>query len=217
MSGPDEDFSIAGGDGIGSFAIGISEIGKRPAFDPWDTIISQYANSPIITGLILKWWACINQTRNIDKFYSLIRNLDSAKGYGLDVWGRIVGVNRVIKLGVGPRYFGYEEGLPDYDPFDVSPLYSGQKLTENFALSDDGFKTLILAKAFANISDGSIQSINALLQMLFGPRRCYVTDLGGMEMTYTFEFPLSPVQLAILEQSGVMPRPVGVSVTIVQL
>ena len=58
-----------------------------------------------------------------------------------------------------------------------SPFYSGAVLTSNFNLSDDAFRTLIFAKALANISDGSIPAINQLLLNLF-PRRgnCYVTD-----------------------------------------
>lgn len=216
MSGPpDDDFAFSGGAGIGSFAIGVSPIGRFPTFDPWKTIISQYANSPIITTLILNFFAYVDQTRNINDFFNKIRNLDSAEGYGLDVWGRIVGVDRVLKIVAGPRYFGFEEGLPDYDPFNTSPFYSGQALTQNYALSDAGFKTLILAKAFFNICDGSIPSINAMLRMLFGVRKCYVTDEGGMAMTYTFEFALSPLEVAIVTNSGVLPRPVGVTATIV--
>ena len=36
-----------------------------------------------------------------------------------------------------------------------------------------------------------------------------------MVMTYTFDFPLSPVEIAIVSQSGVLPRSTGVSATIV--
>src|SRR6185503_14883772 len=144
--------------------------------------------------------------------FDLIRNVDTAQGYGLDVWGRIVAINRVMRLGIGPRYFGFEEGLPDYDPFNTSPFYSGETLTQNFALTDDGFRTLILAKAFSNICDASIQSLNALMRMLFGGGgRCYVRDDGGMAYTYVFEFAPTPLQLAILLQSGVMPKPTGVA------
>ena len=36
-----------------------------------------------------------------------------------------------------------------------------------------------------------------------------------MTMTYTFEFALTPVEQAIVEQSGVLPRPTGVSSSVV--
>lgn len=216
MSGPDLPFPVPGSNAIGSFQIGVSPIGDITAFNPWLTVMSQYANSPRLTTLLLNFASYLDPTQNIDDFFDDIMNIDTAVGYGLDVWGRILAVNRVLKVGAAPRYFGFKEGLPDYDPFDTSPFYSGQALTQNFSLSDDGFRVLLLAKAFANICDNSIPAINTVLRTLFGSAgRCYCTDLGGMEMTYTFEFPLTPVQQSIIYQSGVLPKPTGVNVTVV--
>jgi Protein of unknown function (DUF2612) len=36
-----------------------------------------------------------------------------------------------------------------------------------------------------------------------------------MTMTYTFAFQLSPVELAIVTQSGVLPKPTGVLASVV--
>lgn len=212
MSGPDIGAPAPGSNAIGAFQTGFSPIGTIPPFDPWATIISQYGNSSRLTALIIDFFQSMDQTKNLDSFYDLIRSVDTAQGYGLDVWGRIVGINRVLHVAAGPRYFGWEEGLPDYDPFDQSPFYSGEKLTTNYALSDPGFRVLILAKAFSNICDGSVKSINRLLVMLFGSSgKVYVVDNFDMSMTYTFEFTPTALQVAIITSSGVMPRPVGVS------
>ena len=211
MTGPDVLRPIAGDNAIGEFAIGMSPIGSFPNFDPWSTIISQYANSPILTTMITNFFSYINQTKNLDAFFDKIRNLDTAVGYGLDVWGRIVGINRVLAIPDGDRYFGFDEAYPDFDPFNQSPFFKGDPLTSNYPLSDDGFRVLILAKAFSNICDGSIGSINRLLVMLFGSGGgCYVQDNLDMTFTYVFNFTPTPLQLAILSQSGVMPRPTGV-------
>lgn len=207
-----------GSNAIGTFAIGSSPAGTIPSFDWWTTVLSQYANSPIITALISNVFDYVDQTKNLDDFFDAMWNVYTARGYGLDCWGTIVAVNRVLHIGLGPKYLGFDEGgTLDYDPFNQSPWYSGQKLTNNYILTDDGFRVLILAKAFANICDGSIPAINHILQTLFGNfGKCYCTDVGGMEMTYTFEFVLSAVQYAILTQSGVLPTPTGVSYTVVQ-
>lgn len=207
-----------GSNAIGAFAIGQSSLGTIPPYLWWNTVLSQYANSTVLTSLLSKFFECADQTKNLDSFFDLMWNVYTAQGYGLDCWGTIVAVNRVLKLSVGPEYLGFDEGgLLDYEPFNQAPWYSGQKLTENFVLSDDGFRVLILAKAFANICDGSIPAINHILKTLFGSSgKCYCTDEGGMAMTYTFEFTPSPIELAILTQSGVMPTPTGVSYTIVQ-
>lgn len=203
-----------------SLAEAIDSSGSVPtaAFDWFATVISEYANSPILLQLISNFADCVDPTANFDAFFSLVFNVDTAVGYGLDVWGRIVGVSRILRLPSAGNYFGFSESSDGY-PFNEGIFYGGGTLTNNFALSDDAYRRLILAKALANISDGSIPSINQILINLFAQTygNCYCTDGGDMTMTYTFSAPLSSVDFAIIAQSGVLPKPVGVSVTIVQL
>jgi hypothetical protein len=208
------------GTGIGTFVIGGSAVGSVSQYNYWNTIISQYANSPRLVGLIQGFQAFIDQTQNLDNFFDLIWNVDTAQGYGLDVWGRIVAINRVLKIIVGPPYFGFDEGqdYQDFGPGGVGPFYSGEKLTTNYTLSDEGFRTLILAKAFSNICDGSVPSINRMLQTFFKVNgKSYVVDNNDMSFKYVFEFPLTAIQFSILTNSGVFPKPTGVSYTVVQL
>lgn len=205
-----------GSNAIGSFVIGVSPIGSISSFDVWTTVVSQYANAPILTQLITNFAGYIDATQNFDQFFDFIWNVDTAVGYGLDVWGRIVGVARVLQLPSNTSYLGFEEAT-DWQPFGQAPFYSGDPVTNNYSLSDDAYRTLIFAKALANICDGSIPAINQLLLNLFPSLgNCYVTDGLDMTMTYTFGFILSPVQLAIVQNSGVLPKSTGVSVTVVQ-
>jgi len=204
-----------GSNAIGSFVIGVSPIGTIRPFDFWTTVISQYANSPVLTQLISDFADYVDQTQNFDDFYDLVWNVDTAQGHGLDVWGRIVDVRRTLHIPTPGTFFGFEEAV-GAEPFGQAPFFSGDPLTTNFDLSDTAFRTLIFAKALANISDGSIPSINQMLLNLFPNRgNAYVTDGLNMSMTYTFGFSLSPVEFAIVSQSGVLPKPVGVSATVV--
>ncbi len=218
MSGPDINRPRFGSNSIGRFTIGVSPIGDIEQFDLWSTVISQYANSPIITSLIQYFNAWLDQTQNTDSFIDLMRDVSTAQGYGLDLWGKVVGVTRTLHIIGTQKYFGFDEATPiSADPFNQSPFFTGQQLTSNFQLSDAAFRTLILAKALANLSDGSIKSINQILLSLFPNRgNAYVTDGNNMTMTYTFRFILTPVELAIISQSGILPKPVGVAATIVQ-
>ena len=218
MSGPDINRPRPGSNAIGNFIIGVSPIGDIVPFDYWDTIISQYANSPILTQLIANFDDYVDQTINLQNFFDFIWNVDTAQGYGLDVWGRIVGVTRILNVGAGALYLGFEEATTlSAFGFNQEPFYAGAPVTTNFSLSDDAFRVLIFAKALANICDGSTKAINQLLLNLFPNRgNCYVTDGLNMTMTYTFNFALTPVEQAILGQSNVLPKPVGVSATIVQ-
>ena len=180
-----------------------------------ETLISQYATSPSLVRLIEGMNDWIDPSSDIDQFHDLVWNVYTAVGYGLDVWGRIVGVGRVLKITTTGKYFGFDEATNiSADPFNTSPFYSGQKINNNFILADDGFRVLVLAKAFANICDGSIPAINHILLTLF-PRRgnCFIRDGQNMTMTYTFPFKLSPVEAAIVAQSGILPRSTGVAST----
>lgn len=188
------------------------------------TILSQYANSPTIVQLITNMNAYLDFSANLDAFYNLVWNVDTAVGYGLDVWGRIVGVGRVLRI-AGAAFFGFSgPGGPSGLPFNQAVFFNGESLTSNYALLDDPYRALILAKALANISDGTIGAINQILINLFGANgplpiagNCYVTDGEDMTMTYTFGSPLNPVQTAIVFQSGVLPKPCGVLSSVVQL
>ena len=276
----------AGSNAIGRLAIGEGQIGDIAPFDWRQTVISQYANSTILTGLIERFADAADQTANIESFFDLIMNLDTAQGYGLDVWGRIVGVERVLQI-ANVAYFGFAEALPgslpfgdarfqgwtahfgfaeatDASPFNQAPFgahkqfagvdpqagggpfFNGEPLTSNYRLSDDTYRTLIIAKAAANITNGSYQAVNQILMAILFPNRgnCFVADgmaqgsyfgfaeasdsqpfnqaafydgevLPTMQMQYVFRFQLTPVELAIVAQSGVLPKSTGVAASIV--
>lgn len=208
---------VPGSNQIGEFVIGTSPIGTIPTFDYWRTVLSQYANAPILTQLITNFFQYIDPTTNLDLFFDYIWNVDSAQGYGLDVWGRIVGVVRQVNIPGNIEYFGFAEGgAGNYTGFNQDQFYSGNPVTNVFDLTDTAFRTLIFAKALTNISDGSIKSINQLLLNLFpGRGNCYVIDNENMTMVYFFNFGLTQVEQVILEQTNVLPKPVGVSATVV--
>ena len=60
------------------------------------TVVSQYGNSPTITSLIESFNDAVDPSSNIDNFYTWVWDVSSAQGFGLDIWGRIVGVSRTI-------------------------------------------------------------------------------------------------------------------------
>ncbi len=208
---------VPGSNAIGTFTIGVSPIGDIVPFSFWNTILSQYANSKILTQLIANFDSYIDQTQNVDEFYDNIFNINTAVGYGLDLWGRVVGVQRVLSVGI-TNYFGFAEQVPSVGTFGQSPFYSGQTVTANFSLSDNAFRILIFAKALANICNGSIPAINKILLSLFPNRgNAFVTDGLNMSMTYTFNFALSPVEAAIVGASGILPKSSGVVSSVIQL
>lgn len=179
------------------------------------TVISQYANSPVIRSVIDSFRAAANPSAVINDWFQRVWNVDTAEGYGLDVWGRIVGVGRMLYV-EDANEVGFNEG--NYQSFGGGPFYSGALNTANYRLGDEQFRTLILAKARANISAVTAPLINHLLAQIFAGRgRCYVGDPGKMRMILTFEFTLQPWERSLLTQSGVIPRPAGVQLFIQEI
>jgi hypothetical protein len=188
------------------------------------TIISQYANSPTLVQLCNNMDTYINPDADLDMFYDYVWNVMTALGFGLDIWGQIVNIGRQLTIPGAATYLGFSEAYtqPTADigpqPFGQAPFYAGVQDTETYTLSDDAYRTLILVKALANISDCTAPSLNQLLQNLFqGRGRCYVNDLGNMQMRFTFEFYLQPFEMAIMTQSGAIPRPAAVQAFLTQV
>jgi hypothetical protein len=189
------------------------------------TIQPEFANSPSTNQLIANMNSYLDPQANILAFYNAIWNVATAVGFGLDIWGRIVGVGRVIPIPGTENTFGFDNSdvPPDWENFGVvvgstavgGPFFAGQINTGGFSLNDTAYRTLILTKALANISATTAPALNQLIQNLFpGRGRAYVLDLGNMAMRYVFEFSLSSIEYAILANSGVLPHPAGVSVSI---
>lgn len=184
------------------------------------TVISQYANSPRLLALIQSFSDAIDANGLSDAFYNNMWNIDTAIGYGLDVWGAIVGVRRTLYIPGGQtgNLFGWgNDAVPsNYFGWDQAPWNSNNNVTPNYTLTDTDYRRLILVKALSNISDRSIQSMNSALMIMFaGQGNVYVQDTGNMTGNYLFKFQPSVLDLAILQQSGAFANPSGVLMTVV--
>jgi hypothetical protein len=178
------------------------------------TIGSQYANSPAIDALIASMNTWMDPTPNLQQFYSFVWNILTAQGFGLDIWGSILGVGRTLQIPATTTYFGFNGG-PGVPFNNGAPFYAGESPTQAYQLPDSQYLSLLLAKAFANISATTIPAMNQMLQLLFGDSGvAYVVDVGNMILTLYFEFNPTPVQYAIVANTDVLPHPTGVYVNI---
>lgn len=174
--------------------------------------MKQYAASPIINSLISYRSGYFDNNWQ-DSFYSFVWNVDTAQGFGLDIWGKIVVVGRELQIPQS-EYFGFSTP-PDqsWSCFGEDSFYSGPESTNTYILADNAYRVLILAKALSNISATDCKSLNGVLSQLFPNRgRAWVNDLGGMQMRVTFEFALEPWEKSVLNNGRVFPRPAGVKV-----
>lgn len=188
------------------------------------TVQREYSNSTTLLALLDYFDQWVDLTQFTDDFLRDLWDVSTAVGFGLDIWGRIVGVSRYLTIPAPTAYFGFDEAFTSVNapdgpqPFGQAPFYNGVPTTQTYALSDEAYRALIMVKAMSNISDCAIPSLNALLLALFAGRgRCYVQSPSTMHMIYVFEFYLEPFELAILTSSGALVRPAGVGVGIMQV
>jgi hypothetical protein len=181
------------------------------SIDALEPVQSQYAASPRILALLVRKAALLDPGRDLMEWYDKEFNPKTAEGVGLDIWGRIVGIGR--KLWVeNTEFFGFHgQNLQNFDqaPFWIQSLASGQ-----VNLSDEAYRFLIFYKAAANIGESTMQALNSLLNALFAETRgqgtCYVLETGPMHIMAVFNFYLTPYELALLQQYGLLDRPAGV-------
>ena len=64
---------------------GEDDAASIPFFDARQTVLSQYANSPVLLSLIDSFSDAIDRQSDIDAFYRAVWDLTTANSYGLDV------------------------------------------------------------------------------------------------------------------------------------
>ena len=182
-----------------------------------ETYLSQYANSPRFVQIIENWNENIDPQIDFDEFYRYLWNIDTAIGFGLDIWGKKIGVPRYLWVVEEKEYFGfYNESFDEqqqvYVPFNVRPFFNGLDSTPSIRVEDELYRRMILAKAYANISRATVETFNFMLEFLFGEGSAFVIDGHDMSLKYVFNITVTPIIYAIIYRSGILPRPAGVKV-----
>ena len=182
------------------------------------TIITQYQrDSSNLCDIIERARLALSIDYDKQQFYDKFFNINTAVGYWLDVWGIIVGIDRYLQVPSNNDFFGYQEST-DAQPFNNGVFYNGTQPTDTYALSDDIFRRVLIAKAMANIASCDAFSLNAILTYFFSGRgRCYITQPANMTMNYIFEFWLEPWEKALSTNRKIFPHPAGVLVNALEL
>lgn len=148
------------------------------------TIQSQYSDSPHIKGVIHSYYDFVNPQKDIDLIYDKMINLYTAEGYGLDVWGRIVNIDReYVAIDDQYDYLGFDNrpyNMDRIETFDNAPFY--KVVNGKVQLQDDAYRTYILIKAMLNISNVSLNSLNYIFKQLFPDTNIFVLHTNTMTL-----------------------------------
>lgn len=121
-------------------------------------------------------------TKFWDDFNKNIVNLSTCNTFGLELWGRLLGVAR-------PTYL--DEGV-------------------EVEYNDEQYRLVLRARIFLLTFDGSIYSLNKFFKMIFPEFPVIIMD--NYDMTVTIGFVQEPTDdiKTILSDSNFLPRPAGV-------
>ena len=182
----------------------------------WDaTIISQYAKSVKLLSLVELENEVIDPDVDIQAFYDNVFNPKTAVGWGLDCWGQIVGIGRTLELDGNDTILGFNGS--QLQPFGEGTFYS-ENSTSFYRLSDEAYRKLIFFKASINIGDGTMKSLNYIINSLFGGNGyAGVLHVGTMRLRFLFDHYLQPYESAMLAKEDVPPKPAGVTYDVYEI
>lgn len=179
-----------------------------------ETVISQYAHSPNMLSLIERFDNAIDPQLDVETLRKSMLDPDTAVAWGLDVWGRIVGIGRTFEsrndtppwgfAGSGAHVFGHG-------------VFYAPHIGKTHTLADNAYRLLIYMKAAANITDGSLPDINRIMATLFAERgHVAVVHVDTMKIRYVVGWHLAAHELALLLRDDIPPRPAGVGYDVYQ-
>lgn len=147
-------------------------------------ILWQYDSAPKFNALVANEQTFMNNeiTKFWEDFDTNIFNLSTCDTFGLELWGRLLGVAR-------PTYL--DDGVEvEYD--------------------DEQYRLVLRARIYLLTFDGSIYALNKFFKMLFPEYPVIITD--NYDMTVTIGFVQEPTDeiKTILRDSNFLPRPAGV-------
>lgn len=176
------------------------------------TVQSQYAASPHIRALVDSFWKSINPAADINEIYQNMVDPDTAVGFGLNVWGRIVAIERgYTALVENTKYLGFNPPAgvtnPRLNSLNNAPFYCPMDGKVSFA--DNAYRTYIFLKASINISTGTLANINEMLAFMFPKTKICCIHIDTMVLRLVIQTKISAADKTALLQMPWLPAGVG--------
>lgn len=148
-----------------------------------NSITSEHRTKPKYIEMISKTLQPYIDIEEVANSFSYYLNLDRAFGNELDIIGEYVGASRELNF---------------------QPESSSAKL------SDDDYRFLIKSKIAQNNWNGTIEGLNEIWNMMFPDSKLMIYDNQDMTTTLLLIANLSSIQIEMLLNGLLLPRPAGV-------
>lgn len=171
-------------------------------------------------------------TINPDEFWETFFNIDTAQRCGLDNWGKIFGLPRIVLIsdstddifgfGVDEDYpLPYENAYPQN--FDNGSFFDpdiDSDSTVPYELNDYQYRQILKFRYRCLTSNFSMISINQILNELLinlNPQyKCYAIQTAQFRIEYRFNFQLDDWIRAMFNNRKILPVPAGVNGVIME-
>lgn len=173
-------------------------------------IIWQYRTKPKALGTIKAIYKETDLTFQNTIQIADILNIDTVKGYALDLVGRHVGVSRVLPTVIAKEYFGWLEDDRSLS-FGIGEFYRyGDALSASVVLNDNDYRFFIRARITKNYQTGTIENIVKSIQFVVG-NHSNVIDIQNKTMNIIVNSDkLNSLTLYAISKMNILVRPVGV-------
>lgn len=180
-------------------------------------IQGQYKNTNIETLLKGLDKVFTKHTTNlINHCINDVYNLKTAKGYGLDMWGKLLGFPRYLPTKEAPENIKPENNALSFNEKTFYKVQFGYVDLDAFTylrLADDMYKVMLNCVLLKTTTDCSLESINAYCKHLFTQMggSAFIRDSEDMEFTYfIFRFKMPDWFKYIIDNYDILPRAAGV-------
>ena len=194
----------------------------------------QYRDSPNLKAVIALFIGKIVEIRDALLTLEELRRIDDAEGDGLDGIGEIVGQPRELSGVVPQTFFGYRDLVDPPGPSrfgdlnDPSVGFRYRSINEseflNRSVGDAEMRRLIRAKIIRNRTSATPEDIIASIRAVLVDLPAIQLSFASQMVTATVQRPLSTDEDALLNATGgirgeipIIPRPIGVGLTVVGL
>ena len=182
-----------------------------------DRLLDQYKNSTNLINYIDALLSPAQELEDVINDLLILRWIDSASGYNLDVLGEIVGQPRTVYNAASLLFFGFNTAVnsgtygDETDPAVGERFRAeGEEVTGKIIFSDPEYRILIKGKILSNRTDCTVNNIENISYLLFGARtRAQV--LAPMQVKIRVYKEMDSVEKTMIGIA--LPRPTGVLYT----
>jgi len=167
-------------------------------------------------------------TIDVLAFYRDYFDIDTCDSDGLNNWGRILELSRIVSImtatngvfgfGIQSDYPIPEDGYPQNldNGFFYNPAYENTPV--QYTMLDYEYRFALKFRYAALTSNLSLKAINKIMNDLLinlnPDYKCVVTQTAVMQLTYKFNFLLAAWQKSIFLNRSILPIPAGVTAII---